>query len=63
MADFIAEFTIKEDEDKGPTPWIIWIDDLSNQCAGGVRVVLRSLEGDLIECAIRLQFLTTNNEV
>lgn len=26
-------------------------------------IVLQSLEGDLIECAVRLHFPTTNNEV
>ena len=40
MADFVVEFTTKEDEDKGLAPWIIWMDDSSNQCAGGVGVVL-----------------------
>ena len=38
-------------------------DGLSNQCAGGVGVVLQSREGDLIEFAVCLQFPTTNNEV
>ena len=34
----------------------------SNRQVGGVDVVLHSLEGDKIECVIRLDFPTTNNE-
>ena len=41
---------------------MIWTDSSSNQCAGGVGVVLQSPEGDLVECTICLQFPTTNNE-
>ena len=35
----------------------------SNRHAGGAGVVIRTPEGDKIECMIRLDFLTTNNEV
>ena len=62
MADFVTKFTAKEDEDKGPAPWTIWMDSLSNQHTEGVGGVLRSPEGDLTECAVHLQFPTTNNE-
>ena len=41
---------------------MIWTDNLSNQRARGAGVLLRSLEGDTIECAVRLQFSMTNNE-
>ena len=41
---------------------MIWTDDFSNQRARGAGVLLRSPEGDTIECAVRLQFSTTNNE-
>ena len=41
---------------------MIWTDGLSNQRAGGARVLLWSPEGDTIECAVRLQFSTTNNK-
>ena len=37
-------------------------DGSSNRQAGGVGVVLLSPEGDLVECMIRLNFPTTNNE-
>lgn len=62
LVDFVVEFTTKGDEDEIPTPWIIQRDGSSNQHVGGVRVVLQSLEGDLIKFAVHLQFLTTNNE-
>ena len=37
-------------------------DGLSNRQARGASVVLLSLEGDMIECMVRLDFPTTNNE-
>ena len=37
-------------------------DGSSNKQAGGASVVLLSLEGDVVECMIRLDFPTTNNE-
>ena len=62
MADFVVEFTTKEDEGEGAASWMIWTDGSFNQRARGIRVVLQSLEGDLIDCAICLQF-PTNNKV
>ena len=41
---------------------MIWTNVSSNQQAGGAKVLLRSLEGDTIDLAVRLQFSTTNNE-
>ena len=38
------------------------MDGSSNKQAGGASIVLHSLEGDKIECMIRLDFPTTNNE-
>ena len=46
----------------GAAPWKVWTDKSSNRHARGIRVILQSLEGDIIECVVRLQFLTTNNE-
>ena len=63
VADFMAEFT--HDEDKGaeePSQWSVHTDGSSNRQAGGTGVVLLSPEGDVIECMIRLNFPTTNNE-
>ena len=62
MANFIAKFTAKENEDEGPRPWMIQTGDSSNQCPREVEVVVSSPEGDLVECVICFQFLTTNNE-
>ena len=39
------------------------MDELSNRQAGGGGIMLRSLEGDEIECMVHLNFPTTNNEV
>ena len=63
MADFIAEYTQPEDEGaEGQKLWIIHTDGSSNQCSGGAGVVVLTPEGDKIECMIRLDFPTTNNE-
>ena len=38
------------------------MDGSSNKLAERIGVVLQSPEGDIIECAIQLQFPTTNNK-
>ena len=63
VADFIVEFTLMDDQGAKKIPqWNIYMDESSNRQAGGVSVVLFSLEEDRIECMIRLEFHTTNNE-
>ena len=63
VADFIAEYTQPEDEGaEGQKLWIIHTDGSSNQCSRGAGVVILTPEGDKIECMIRLDFPTTNNE-
>jgi len=63
VSDFIAEFTNVEGQGAKEVPqWSIHIDGSSNKQAGGASVILHSLEGDKIECMVRLDFLTTNNE-
>ena len=63
VADFIAEYTQPGDEGvEGQKPWIIHTDGLSNPHSGGADVVMLTPEGDKIECMIRLDFPTTNNE-
>ena len=42
---------------------MIWMDGSFNQRAEGIRVILQSPKGDLIDYAICLQFPTTNNKV
>ena len=41
----------------------IQMDHLIGRLGGGGGVVLLSLEGDVVECMVRLDFPTTNNEV
>ena len=63
VADFIAEYTQSEDKGaEGQRLWSIHTDGSLNQRSGGVGVVIQTLEGDKIECMIRLDFPTTNNE-
>ena len=63
MADFIIEYTQLEGKGaKGLRQWSIHTDGSSNRHAGGAGVVIQTPEGDKIECMIRLDFATTNNE-
>ena len=66
LANFIAEFTIKDDEPKEEeeqtSKWTTHIDGSSMKNAGRIGVILESPEGDIIKWAIRLQYPTTNNE-
>ena len=63
MADFIAEFTSPADQGAEEHPsWNIYTDGSSNKQAGGAGIILRSREGDEVECMVRLNFPTTNNE-
>ena len=63
MADFIAEYTQLEGKGaEGHRQWSIHMDGSSNQHTGGAGVVIKTPEGDKIECMIRLDFPTTNNE-
>ncbi|XP_065635164.1 uncharacterized protein LOC136069940 [Quercus suber] len=66
LADFIAEFTpshedLEEKEDNNK--WVVHVDGSSTLHAGGIRVVLRSPEGDKLKYKVRLQYQTTNNKV
>ena len=63
VVDFIAEFTHDEDKGVEESPqWSVHTDGSSNRHAGGAGVVLLSPEGDMVECMVCLDFLTTNNE-
>ena len=42
--------------------WVVHVDGTSTQHAGGIRVVLLSLEGDKLKHNVRLQYQMTNNE-
>ena len=63
MANFIAEYTqSKEKGAEGQRLWSIHTNGSSNQRSGGAGVVIQTPKGDKIECMIRLDFPTTNNE-
>ena len=62
VADFIAEYTLSKDKGAGHRLWSIHTDGSSNQRSGGADVVIQTPERDKIECMIRLDFPTTNNE-
>uniref|UniRef100_A0A2N9FY66 Uncharacterized protein n=1 Tax=Fagus sylvatica TaxID=28930 RepID=A0A2N9FY66_FAGSY len=65
LADFIAEFTVTEDEpseEKLDEGWEIEIDGSSVKGAGGVGIVFKTPEGHLLKHSTRLQYPTTNNE-
>ena len=63
VADFIAEYTQPEDKRaEGQKLCSIHTDGSSNQHSGGAGIVILTPEGDKIECMIRLDFPTTNNE-
>ena len=65
LVDFMVEFTPIEDGEGmewGATPWVVNTDSLSNKHAGEVGVILKSPKGDIIECAVRLEFQIMNNK-
>ena len=63
MADFIVEFTLRDDQGaEEKRQWNINIDGSLNRYIVGAGVVTQTPKGDKIECMIRLDFPTTNNE-
>lgn len=62
LVDFVAEFMTGGVVEEELTAWMVWIDESSNQWAGEAGVLLKIPEGDTVECVVRLQFPTTNNE-
>jgi hypothetical protein len=66
FADFIAEFIDADEEpsqEKSEEKWEVSIDGSSVKGARGVGIVFKMSEGHLLKHAVRLQYLTTNNEV
>ena len=62
LADFIAEFTYHYKEEKLPMEtWMVQIDGSATKKVGGARIVLISLEREILKYAVKLQFSTTNN--
>ena len=63
ITNFIEKFTHDEDKGAEESPqWSVHTDGSSNRQAEGAGVVLLSPEGDMVECMVRLDFPTTNNE-
>uniref|UniRef100_A0A2N9H4R2 Uncharacterized protein n=1 Tax=Fagus sylvatica TaxID=28930 RepID=A0A2N9H4R2_FAGSY len=73
LADFVAEFQGKDSEpeptsNRGlettlvPAEWKLFVDGASNAMGSGAGAVLISPEGLLVEQAVRLNFLASNNE-
>ena len=66
LVDFTAEFTLSHSDLDGVEEvkvWVVHVDGSSTLYAGGIGVVLQSLEGDKLKYKVRLQYQTTNNEV
>jgi hypothetical protein len=66
LANFIVEFTIKDDEPKEDNEqtsrWMAYIVGSSTKNAGGIGIILKFPKGDIIKQVVRLQYTTTNNE-
>ena len=73
LADFVAEFQgkvseigptnpLKSDVSSVLTEWKLFVDGASNAMGSGAGVVLISPEGLIMEQAVRLNFLASNNE-
>ncbi|XP_050290234.1 uncharacterized protein LOC126728462 [Quercus robur] len=64
LADFIAEFTLPDEE--GTTDevdkWTIQTDGSSAQKRGGVGVVITTPDGEVMKYGVQLEFPATNNE-
>ena len=66
LVDFTAEFTLSHSDLDGVEEvkvWVVHVDGSSTLYAGGIGVVLQSLEGDKLKYKVCLQYQTTNNEV
>ncbi|XP_075663208.1 uncharacterized protein LOC142632746 [Castanea sativa] len=64
LADFIAEFTLPEDDDGRDKveQWTIQTDDSSAQKRGGVGVIINTPNGKKLRYGVQLKFPATNNE-
>ena len=64
LADFIAEFTLPDEENLIPEAerWTIQTDGSSAQGKGGVGVVITAPDGEELKYGVQLKFPATNNE-
>ena len=61
LANFVAEFTMADQHPESDY-WTMYTDGSSASGMGVVRVILLSLEKDLLKYRVQLQFPATNNE-
>ncbi|KAK1580997.1 hypothetical protein Q3G72_002138 [Acer saccharum] len=70
VADFVAEFTepsmevvrMMVEQNKKVFKWQLRVDGSSNTHGRGAGVVVSTPEGDSVECALRFDFKSTNNQ-
>ena len=66
LADFIAEFTPKNDGkvicNAEIRPWKVFVDGVSNAMGAGAGIVIITPEGIRLEHSFRLEFKASNNE-
>jgi hypothetical protein len=64
LADFLIELSDTPESEELPkeATWVPYVDGSSANRKGGVSVVLTSLEGEKFQYAIKLDFITANNE-
>ena len=67
LTDFVAEFTLVEQEPSGVycvsiLPWTVYVDGASNAQSVGIGIVVMSSEGVKQEHFLRLGFRASNNE-
>ena len=70
VADFVAEFTEPDtevakmmiDQTRKDFRWKLWVDGSSNTHGSGAGIVVKTPEGDSVECALRFDFKATNNQ-
>ncbi|XP_062151978.1 uncharacterized protein LOC133860372 [Alnus glutinosa] len=64
LADFLVEFCNIPEAEELPKEltWVVYVDGSSTRGRSGVGVLLRNLEGQEFGFAIKLDFVTTNNE-
>ncbi|XP_062158742.1 uncharacterized protein LOC133866220 [Alnus glutinosa] len=64
LADFLLEFSNTPETEELPKKetWIAYVDDSSTNRKNGVGVTLASPDGEKFQYAIKLDFVTTNNE-
>jgi hypothetical protein len=64
LADFLLEFSITPESEELPKKgtWVAYVDGSSANRKSGVGVTLASLDGESFRFAIKLNFVTTNNE-